>query len=300
MGSFARTAVGIAAATLSGATLTAAPSAANAQSTAGARRVVITVPCDTTQLVSAVTQANTAGTATIHLAQNCTYLTNAPLSFTGASITLRGGPSTAIKADPAQAAFGPILNVVAGAALRVQGIFVLGGSGGSGGGIANAGNLTLNFVTITGNAATNGGGLFNTGRALIVHSVIKASTATANGGGIFNQTGGTLTVFETLVAGNNAGNQGGGTFTNAGASTRIIQSTIEKNTAAQGGGIANFGATSLDRTLVQQNKANPGLANGGGIFNAGAVGSVTLRRSLVRTNAPTNCSPVGTIPGCLG
>jgi hypothetical protein len=288
---------------LAGATLTAAP-AANAQSAAGARRVVIPVRCDTTQLLSAVIQANAAGTATIRLARNCTYLTSAPLAFAGANITLLGGPSTAIKADPAAAVFGPILTVATGAKLRVQGIFIIGGNNvGSGGGIANAGNLTLNFVTITGNSAPDAGGLFNSGRALIVHSVIKANTASAGdgaGGGIYNQTGGTLTVFETLVAGNHASDSGGGILTNNGASTSIIQSTIEKNTAATGGGIQNFGTTSLDRTLVQQNKAGPGLTTGGGIFNAGVVGSVTLRRSIVRRNAPTNCSPLGTIPGCLG
>jgi hypothetical protein len=284
---------------LAGATLTAAPSAANAQSAAGARRVVIPVTCDSTQLSSAVTQANIAGTATIRLARNCTYLTNATLLFAGPNITLLGGPSTAIKADPAQPAFGPILFVGTGARLRVQGIFIIGGSGGAGGGITNVGNLTLNFVTITGNEALSGGGLFNNGRALIVHSVIKANTVTNGGGGIFNTIGGTLTVLETLIAGNHADIVAGGIGTNTGASTSIIQSTIEKNTTAQGGGIANFGTTSLDRTLVQQNKANPGLVTGGGIFNnVGA--SVTLRRSLVRRNAPTNCSPVGTIPGCLG
>jgi hypothetical protein len=191
---------------LTGATLTAAPSAANAQSAAGARHVVIPVRCDTTELVSAVVQANAAGTATIRLARHCTYLTNATLTFgsltTTPNITILGGPSTAIKADPAQPAFGSILNVLAGATLRVQGIFIIGGNVfGNGGGIVNAGSLTLNSVTITGNAATNGGALYNTGRALIAHSVIKANTASNDVGGIFNDIGGTLTVFKTLVAG---------------------------------------------------------------------------------------------------
>jgi hypothetical protein len=304
MGSFARTAGGIAAATLAGATLTAAPSAANAQSAANARRVVIPVPCDSAQLPSAVVQANAAGTATIRLARNCTYLTNATLSFGGGAttpnITLLGGPATAIKADPA-APPGPILNVAAGATLRVQGIFILGGNNttgtGLGGGIANAGTLTLNFVTITGNTATFVGGVYNTGHAVIAHSVINANTATANVGGIFN--GGTMTVFETLVAGNHADGEAGGIGINPGTTTKIVQSTIKNNTAAtRGGGIDNFGTTSLDRTLVQENKASLTNPNsGGGIFTQ-ATGTITLKRSIIRRNSPNNCTPA--IPHCLG
>jgi hypothetical protein len=296
MGSFTKIVGGIAGATLA-ATIIVAPSAANAHSTTGGH--VITVPCNTTQLVSAVRQANLAGNTTIRLARNCTYLTNATLVFLGKNIRLIGGPSTVIKADPAQPAFGPILSATLSSSLRVEGIFIIGGSNPlGGGGIDTAGNLTLNFVTVTGNAAGFGGGVVNSGRLLILHSVIKANTATGFGGGILNIVG-QLTVIESLVAGNHAGTNGGGIENDAVAN--IIQSTIDKNTASQGGGIFNDGVsgrTSLDRSLVQENKANPGLTNGGGIFRAS--GNVALRRSIVRLNAPTNCAPLGSIPGCLG
>jgi hypothetical protein len=302
MGSFARTAGGIAAAMLSGATLTATPSAANAQSAAG---VVIPVKCDSSLLPGAVVQANMVGTATIRLARNCTYTTNTTLSFTGAHITLLGGPSTAIKANRT-APPGPILSVANTAGLRVRGIFILGGNiTGEGGAIRNDGTLVLNFTTLTGNAATGSGGAVANNsagaRALIVHSIIKANTAT-NGGGLINK--GMLTLFESIVSGNNVTGKGGGVFTENGGKTRIIQSTIDKNTANQGGGVDNAATnamTSFDRALVQQNKANlaaPGNS-GGGIFDeAAAPGGVTITRSIVRRNTPNNCTP--TIPGCLG
>lgn len=305
MSSFATRVASAAAAVLAGTTLTAIASEADAQSTPSVVPV-ITVPCDSTQLPSAIAEANAAGRAIVRLARNCTYLTNATLPIVGTSnIALLGGPNTAIKANPTAGAFGSILSVAAGAALRVQGIFILGGSASTGGGISNAGNLLLNFTTVTGNAATGvgGGGIITTGRALIAHSVIKANTAD-NGGGIFN--GGTLTLLETLVSGNH-GITGGGVYTNNGALTRIVQSAIDKNTATnQGGGINNnnSGNTSLDRTVVEQNKADLAVpASGGGIFNSNpTAGSVTLRRSIVRINTPDNCSTPATAPiqGCLG
>ncbi len=295
MGSFARTAGGVGVSVLAVTALAASPSAADS------RRNVIVVPCDSTQLGSAVTQAMAAGTATIQLAPNCTYFTTTPLSFIGGDITLLGGPDTTIKANPVIPP-GPLLNIGANATFHVQGIILLGGNNvTNGGAISNAGRLTLRFVTITGNAtAGSGGGVYNTGGALIANSVVKANTATSFGGGVANEFGGVMTIIRSVIAGNNAGSQSGGVDTDTGASTRIIQSTIEKNTATDGGGgLTNAGRTFFDRSLVQYNKgnlANP--ASGGGIFNFNSSTSVTLRHTIVRFNSPNNCTP--TIPGCLG
>jgi hypothetical protein len=291
VGSFARMAGSVAGATLAGATMLAAPSTANALER------IIAVPCNTARLIAAIAQANATVDTTIRLAGNCTYLTRSSLVLTGRDTRLVGGPSTVIKADPAQPPFGPILGVFTGATVRVQGIFIIGGNNPiGGGGIANAGTLTLSFVTVTGNAADVGGGVFNTGRLLVIRTVIKANTANQFGGGIANTA--TLTVVESVVSGNHAGGTGGGIEN--GGTAAIRQSTIDKNTAATGGGITNeeHGTTTVDRSLVEQNKAGPGLASGGGILRSS--GTVILRRSIVRFNAPTNCSPVGGIPGCTG
>jgi hypothetical protein len=140
-------------------------------------------------------------------------------------------------------------------------------------------------------------------RALVAHTVIKSNNSTVatpalantgNGGGIFNQ--GSLTLFESRLDANNAtgatsvpttGN-GGGINTQPGGTSRIIQSTIAENTATNnGGGIFNAGITSLYRTLVVRNRA----ATGGGVS-----GTVTIRRSIIRGNTPTDCVP--TNPAC--
>ncbi len=294
MGSFARTVSKMAPAALAGVALVAASPAANAQAAVG---VVIRVPCDSTRLPLAVAQAGAAGAAVIRLAPNCTYLTTSELLFAG-RIVLLGGPSTAIKGDPASPP-ATVLHVGAGATLRAQGILITGGLGG--GGIANEGNLTLNEVTLTGNSARfNGGGLNNFGHALVVRSLVRANT-TILGGGLWNgTTGATMTVFESIITGNNAIN-GGGVFTDGEGSTRIVQSTITGNTADQGGGLYNNNdaRTSLTRTLIAQNKADlAAVNNGGGIFDNATPAGVTLRLTAVRRNAPNNCTPA--VLRCLG
>jgi hypothetical protein len=303
MGSLARTTAGIGA-IFAATALTAAP-AAQAQSAADGMPVK-KINCDTMDLVSAIGQANAGtGPGTLRLAPRCTYDIASTLPITNTrTVTLLGGPSTAIRRNPTTPNT-RIFDISVGATLRAQGIYILNGKmTPDGGGIRNAGYLELNHTTLTGNvAALDGGGVFitPTGRAWIAHSLIDSNIAGNGGfgGGIYNQ--GTLTLFASRLTGNNA-TFGGGIFTSSvgNASTKIIQSTLDKNTAAtQGGGIYNNapGKTSLFRTLVVFNTAN---ADGGGINNAGAAGDVILRSSIVRRNNPTNCSPPGTVPGCLG
>lgn len=314
MGSFARTAGGIGAAMLAGATLTAAPSVAQAQSSANDGQVT-RVPCDAARLSTAFTAANTAGSGTLRLAPNCVYNITATLTTSGTSrITLIGGPSTVIKRNPATSNI-RVFNVASGTTLRIFGIFIQNGEltgTGNGGGILNAGTLLLRSVTLNGNTTNNGngGGLANTGTAVLANTLVSANNAglrtntALNGGGIFNA--GTLTLFSSRVTGNvasrstaSSGGNGGGIYTAPSSRTRIIQSTIDhNNTNLFGAGIFNNGTTTLDRSLVQLNEA-PDTVGAGGIFN-NAPGTVTLRNSVVRLNVPDNCEPTGSIPGCRG
>ncbi|MFZ1401214.1 MAG: Calx-beta domain-containing protein [Candidatus Promineifilaceae bacterium] len=72
-----------------------------------------------------------------------------------------------------------------------------------GGGILNAGTLTLTNVTLSDNLANNGGGLQNSGTATLNNVTIFENTAVANGGGSHSN-GGTLTIGNSIVAGNSA------------------------------------------------------------------------------------------------
>src|SRR5262245_36760309 len=68
---------GVVAALLAQAALAAAPSVANAEP-------IGTVPCDTARLIEEITNANNAGTRTLHLAAFCNYaLTTAAETGTG-------------------------------------------------------------------------------------------------------------------------------------------------------------------------------------------------------------------------
>ncbi len=78
------------------------------------------------------------------------------------------------------------------------------GTDGGGGGIANFANLTITNSTITGNTAGTGGGIYNfTGIVTITSSTItdnQASSASSASG--IDRSGGSLTVRNTIIAGN--------------------------------------------------------------------------------------------------
>jgi hypothetical protein len=74
-----------------------------------------------------------------------------------------------------------------------------------------------------------------------------------------------------------------------------VRRTIDHNFGTSlGGGVESDGTTSLDRVLIEHNRA----ATGGGVFVE--AGTVTATHSVIRANTPDNCSPAGSVPGCVG
>lgn len=274
--------------------------ASAAPSTAAGTRV-IKVPCSTSALAAAITAANTPTGAVLRLARDCTYSIVTPaVAATGlpaitGNVTLVGGPRTAIRRDPAAATLFRVLDVAAGATLRVAGLSILNGrTAGLGGGIQNAGTVVLRETTLSGNTAGNGGGLANIAEATatVSRSLFTANAATGvGGGGIINL--GTLTVFGTVFSANTAPVNGGAVNTQPGGVTRLIQTTVADNSSGSlGGGVSNLGTTTLVRTMVRRNRGSAG----GGIASGNA--NVSLQKSVVRENVPDNCSPLNTMPGC--
>ena len=101
---------------------------------------------------------------------------------------------------------------------------------GWGGGIFNAGNVTVNDSSLTGNVARGnvslayGGGIYNLGWMTINNSTISGNTIFGRGGGIYNRNG-SVTINNTTISGNVAGYYGVGTnIYNSGAV--VIQSSI--------------------------------------------------------------------------
>src|SRR5690606_40601319 len=78
------------------------------------------------------------------------------------------------------------------------------GASGIGGGILNAGMMTISNSTFSGNSATNGGGIatFSEEMATISNSTFSGNSAT-NGGGIYN--GETLQLRNSIVYNNTGG-----------------------------------------------------------------------------------------------
>ncbi len=284
---------------LTGVALTASSPTAHA----AAGPPVIRVPCNSAALAAAITTANGLGRATLRLARNCVYSITTPATATDGLpiitgiVALVGGPSTTIRRDPSAATAFRVLEVAAGATLLIKGIAILNGTtGGLGGGIQNAGTLLVSRATFAGNNAGNGGAIANlaSAHAIVTRSILSSNTTTGvGGGGIINS--GTLTLSASRVTANSAPVNGGGLNTQPGGVSRLEHDTFERNTSGSlGGGISNLGTVVLQNTLVSLNKGSVG----GGIATGNA--NVALRRSIVRNNIPDNCSPLNTIPGCVG
>ncbi len=179
----------------------------------------------------------------------------------------------------------------------------------SGGGIENRGDLSLNRVTLEGNAADGqGGGLYNwsTGWAFLRNVVFEGNTAALGGGAIFSVIrstliikasqflsntadpeqgdggaiwiGGTIDIFNSEFR-NNSASSGGAIFRNRDNALTIKNSVFAQNQAESGGGaISSSGAVFLDNSVLEGNTA----ATGGAL--AVISGFLRIRESILRDN----------------
>jgi hypothetical protein len=156
-----------------------------------------------------------------------------------------------------------------------------------------------NPFTVTGghDPAGFGGGISNAGTLTINNMVITNNTATTGGGGVFNDTTGVLHINDTTpgttTISNNTAEEGGGlmnlgtaTLGGGGGTTTVI---ISGNTATAvsnpgGGGINNEGTLSLINSTVNGNHSSAG---GGGIeeFSTGSAVSLTITGSTISNNS---------------
>jgi methionine-rich copper-binding protein CopC len=160
---------------------------------------------------------------------------------------------------------------------------------GNGGGILNAGTLTLTSCTLSANASGfspgSGGAIYNDGGTVTVdHSTLSANTG---GGGAISNNLGTLTVSDSILS-SNAGGIGdlGGTVT-------VSNSTISSN-SGRGIGTQSGRLTVTGSTI--SNSAN-------GVYNN--MGTVTLSNSTISGNSATylgggiyNFNGPMTVSGC--
>jgi hypothetical protein len=162
-----------------------------------------------------------------------------------------------------------------------------------GGGIWNAGNLSVIGSTVSDNRASkNGGGIWNSGKLTITQSAILSNAttgggdsrnATTGGGGIWND--GELAVTASTISGNSTGRDGGG-IRNTYELT-LTSSTISGNSARGGGGIwSSTDLTDYTTTITSSTiSGNTASSSGGGLHNSYGL-TVIEFSTIVANQAP--------------
>ncbi len=137
-------------------------------------------------------------------------------------------------------------------------------------------------MTIADGTASNGGGILNAGTLTVNNCTIADDSAQLDGGGIDNE--GALTVADSTFAGDSA-QSGGGIQSSGfeGVTLTVTNCTFSGNSAQTGGGIICAGLTTIDDSTLA---GNPATTSGGGLSVLG--GTTTLANTIIAGNtAPT-------------
>jgi Ca2+-binding RTX toxin-like protein len=142
--------------------------------------------------------------------------------------------------------------------------------------------VTIEDLTVTGGSVGGlafGGGIYNAGDLTLENVAVEGNYAGSIGGGIFSQ--GTLTLEQVSLIGNDTDGVGGGLY--ASGSLEIVASSIEQNTAAEAGaGAAVYtggsGTFQIDGSTFADNIAEDGSGNGygGGLVVTGDTTAASL------------------------
>jgi len=211
------------------------------------------------------------------------------LSNTGEPIYINGGDIV----GPITITGGPTINIFqvgSNVTATIANVTLSDGSvAGFGGGISNAGSLSLIDCTISGCTANNGAAIANYSGATVtvIGSTISGNTA-IDGGAVENS--GTMQIVNSILSGNSA--DVGGALYNSG-SLSVLGSTISGNTAVQGGGVMNSGILTVCDSTISGNTAVD--YGGGAIYNFG--GTLTLSDSTLLSNSAANGGAICNIEG---
>jgi hypothetical protein len=183
-----------------------------------------------------------------------------------------------------------------------------------GGGIYNAGTLTLAGTTVSGNSAGNlGGGIFNepgasasfTDTTISGNQTTSTHPGTSGGGAIYNGSSleggqGTVTITHSIVS-ENSSELGPAGIWNVGGILTITESMVTANTSAGtidttggAGGIFSTGTAIIADSTVSGNSTS---GSGGGIGNSG---SMSITGSTISGNSASSSSAAGIENGFFG
>lgn len=208
-------------------------------------------------------------------------------SSTGRVITLGSNVQVEVRsmqiANGSHAQNGGGIFVPAGSSLVLRSCSVTKCFADNGGGIDNAGTLTLFNSTVSNNSATNdSGGIRNRagGTLTAMDCVIATNRSMYGTTGVSNFVGGTMTLVRTTVSGGHTC-YGSGAVGNGGNAT-LANCTVSFNYALyDGGGIKNSGTLAVTDSTVTSNTAAAGV--GGGLHNRSG-GTITIDRSTITKN----------------
>jgi hypothetical protein len=174
-----------------------------------------------------------------------------------------------------------VFAINAGTTVSLFGLTIVGGNTTGGGGINNAGTLTVDNCIISNNTSFGGGGILNSGMLTVSNCTISgnsANTAEFGGGGILNF--GTLLVSNCTIAGNSSDLQGGGVYSHG--TLTVNNCTITENVASGGWGGGIFSTTTL--TVNNCTVADNVATRGGGIFS---TATLTVNNGTIANNVAT-------------
>ncbi|MCI0683337.1 MAG: Ig-like domain-containing protein [Gemmataceae bacterium] len=142
--------------------------------------------------------------------------------------------------------------VVGGGALTVSACRVTGNVANNvGGGILSNGTLELRDSTIDGNSASSGAGLYNGGTLTVTNTTLSGNSAGSLGGGFVNTGNGTANLTSVTITGNRA-TQGGGVYVAVGGTVTLHNTIVAGNTRHDGttrddvnGALVNTGSFNL-------------------------------------------------------
>ncbi|MEO8609269.1 MAG: right-handed parallel beta-helix repeat-containing protein [Chloroflexota bacterium] len=248
------------------------------------------------ELISKISIANgTAGADTIVLTSDITLTalvdtglgnSGLPIIVSGSDITIEGQGHTLTR-DVNAPAF-RILRVAAGGNLTLLNLVVSNGDvlsgSGSGGGMYNAGTLTIINSTFSGNKADLGGAVYSTGTLLIINSTFSGNTGQSAGGGVLNAGGGTMDIHNSVFFGNTASFGNGGAIQNEANATLNSSSIFDNDAFFNGGAVYNYttGTMTINSSSFYANSTG---SLGGAMLS---FGTLNLRNSTVSDNTAGN------------
>ena len=269
---------------------------------------VVTTTSDTTSSGSlrwAITQANTLGVAALITFSPSTFSTPQTITLAGSGlpgltdsggITIQG-PGASLLTISGNNSY-QVFSVNSSVNVQMSGLTIIQGKALDGGGISNAGSVTMTNCNFSSNQTLSvstaaGGAIFNTGSMILNSCTLTGNSAYGSGGAISNT--GVLTATNCTISGNQASSSFaevyGGAIDNTG-SLALDYSSLTGNSAScpsygyEGVGLYNSGAVTVLYSTISRNTASPseGEGLGGAMANDG---NLTVIASTIAQNSVT-------------